>query len=94
MPKYEYTKFSAGPLPFRIDDPQIQTTDFDEAVSYLQQRNAGAITAHVVVPIETHFFAILTKQDMAGKTRAQILKMFDAEIDRVIARIPTLPKAY
>ena len=94
MPKYQYTKFSAGPLPCRIDDPQIQTTDFDEAVSYLQQRNAGAITAHVVVPIETHFFAILTKQDMAGKTRSQILEMFDMEVDRIMARIDSRPKDY
>lgn len=94
MPKYEYLKFSAGPLPYRIDDPQIETTDFQEAISYLQQRKNGTITANVVVPIDTEVFAILTKEDMAGKTRAQILELFDAEIDRIIARIPSLPKAY
>ena len=94
MPKYEYIKFSAGPLPFRIDDPQIETTDFDEAVSHLQQRNTGTITAHVTVPIETPFFAILTKQEMAGKTRSQILEMFDNEIDRIMARIDLRPKDY
>lgn len=31
---------------------------------------------------------------MAGKTRARTLELFDAEIDRVIARIPALPEAY
>jgi len=94
MSKYQYTKFSAGPLPFRIDDPEIETTDFDEAISYLQKRKAGTITGNVTVPIDTDVFAILTKEDMAGKTRAQILAMLDAEIDRIVARIPTLPKAY
>jgi len=60
MSKYQYTKINAGPSPFRIDDPQSETTNFDEAISYLQKRKSGTITASIVVPIDTDVFAILT----------------------------------
>jgi hypothetical protein len=56
MPKYEYTKFNAGPSPFRIDDPQIETASFDEAISHLQKRKDGTITANTVVPLDTHIY--------------------------------------
>jgi hypothetical protein len=94
MPKYEYTKFNAGPLPFRIDDPQIETANFDEAISHLQKRKDGTITANAVVPIDTDVYVTLTKEQMAGKTRAQILKMFDDEIDGKLERLKSLPAAY
>lgn len=94
MPKYEYTKFNAGPLPFRIDDPQIETANFDEAISHMQKRKDGTITANAVVPIDTYVFVTFTKEQMAGKTRARVLELFDSDIDRVITRIQSLPKAY
>ena len=93
-PKYEYTTFNAGQALFRIDDPQIETPSFDEAISHLQERKDGSNTANTIVPIDTHVYVTQTKEQIAGKTRAQILKMFDDEIDGKLECLKKLPGVY